>query len=103
MKIRDRKFSLRALLASILIVSIASTLLTSIYFVSFIQGVRPVYPETIPSTATYTIETDNAGSYRAISSNGEPLWESADASYTVNSAISSGKRIFFKDGTFELK
>jgi hypothetical protein len=96
LKIRDRKFSLKTLVASVSIATITSILLTSIYFASL------AYLDTLPSTAIYTIETDGVGNYRAIRYDGEQLWESTDASYTINTAISSGKNIIFKEGTFEL-
>jgi len=96
LKIRDRKFSLKTLVASVIIATITSTLLTSIYFVTF------VHVDVFPSTVTYTIETDGAGNYRAIRYDGNKFWESTNASFTINSAISSGNHVFLKEGTFEL-
>jgi len=102
LKIRARRFSLRTLLISVLIAVIASTVLTSVLFVWLVPVGQPVYLFAQPSTATYTIETDGAGGYRAVDCDGNRLWEGADAGGTINSAISAGKHVLLKEGTFEL-
>jgi len=64
-----------------------------------------LYLDAFPHSATYTIETDGSGNYRAISYTGQALWDSTNASYTFNSAISaltSGEKIFAKAGTYSI-
>ncbi len=92
----DRRYGLKTLLAAVLIASVVSTLLTSFYFASFF------YPDVLPSTVSYTIETNSDGNYWATRHDGKQFWEGTNASFTINSAISSGKSVFLRDGTFEL-
>ena len=64
---RGLKFNLRTLVASVLIAAITPTLLTGIYFVSFVRRDEvPSTIETSPSPPTSTIETDGAGNYWAV-------------------------------------
>lgn len=97
LKIRDQRFGFKAFLTAVLVASVVSTLLTSLYFASF------VYPDAFPSTVSYTIETDGVGNYWATRYDGKRFWEGTDASLTINSAISSGKSVFLRNGTFELR
>jgi len=97
LKVRDQRFGLKVFLAAVLVACVVSTLLTSLYFASF------VCPVVFPSTVSYTIETNGIGNYWATRYDGKRFWEGRDASFTINSAISSGKSVLLRDGTFELR
>lgn len=56
-----------------------------------------VYLDDLPAIATYTIKSD-ATNYWAVRYDGEVLWESTNASYTINSALSGGNVTVFLSG-----
>ena len=80
---------------------LAILLTASIVSASFVS--YNLYLDAIPHTATYTIETDGAGNYRAIRYDGKVLWPSTNASYVFQSCLDSmpnGGSIFWKQGIY---
>jgi len=67
----------------------------------FSQGsVNPdIYLDDIPSSATYVIKTDGTN-YWAVRYDGRIMFESTNASYTINEAVSNGDSIVFKAGIY---
>lgn len=101
--IKDRKFGLKHIVGFNLITVVAAIILTAtIVTASF--TVYNLYLDALPHTATYTMETDGSGNYRAIKYNGQALWDSTNASYVFNSArdalAATGGEIFFPAGTY---
>jgi len=104
---RVRKFSLKQVLAVVAVVALLTSMVIIFYFQHTLPAYtsEPLYLDALPSTATYTIETDGVGNYRAVRYDGRVLWESTNASYTINSAINaltSGGKIFIKAGEYGL-
>lgn len=66
----------------------------------------PVSPnvalDDLPSQATYTIKTDGVGNYWAVASNGSIVFESTNASYTIDNLIQTNTTIKFMSGTFPI-
>jgi len=85
-----------------------SALISGIVVTQFgLQGPKGDKGDTGPATfaATYTIETDGSGNYRATKYDGSISWDSTNASYTIDSAINAmttGGKIHLSIGTFTL-
>lgn len=64
---------------------ITAILVSTIVFASFAS--YNLYIEALPHAATYTIEDDGAGTYRAIKYNGQVMFPSTNSSEVINDCI----------------
>jgi hypothetical protein len=97
------KISLRTF-GVILLVAIAVTGLFAYQVAQSTYTSTPLYLDAIPSTATYVVEADGAGNFRAIRYDGYLAYDSTNDDYTIQYAInqttSSGGLVYVKSGSY---